>query len=200
MSVGFRPTDADDEIIQAHKRPGETTSDVLRRALRALDREKWQSQAREDMERIAASGENLSDDADDWGFDDEGRPIDLRGAGPSASRDHSHTSRIMHRYGVLTGDQFDQEAADAMQDIMQTLGQCSLGDRLGVLSVMSPTGSGKTEAALALVGKSPRHSVLIAPRLPVPALRALRTVEERHRATSWKLSHLRAAVRRVSER
>ncbi|MDT0388279.1 RAD23 family protein [Streptomyces dubilierae] len=79
MSVGFRPTEADNEIIQGHKRPGESTSDVLRRALRALDREKWKAQARADMERIAAAGEDLSDEPDDWGYDEDGRIVDLRG-------------------------------------------------------------------------------------------------------------------------
>ncbi|WP_405812669.1 MULTISPECIES: hypothetical protein [unclassified Streptomyces] len=74
MSVGFRPTPADNEIIQAHKRPEESTSDVLRRALRALDRQKWDEQARRDMERIAASGEDLSDEPDDWSEQDEEHP------------------------------------------------------------------------------------------------------------------------------
>lgn len=82
MSIGFRPTAADSEMIQAHKRPDESTSDVLRRALRALDREKWQVEARKDMERIAASGEDLSEEPDDWGFDGDGQPVDLRGDGP----------------------------------------------------------------------------------------------------------------------
>lgn len=79
MSVGFRPTEADNEIIQAHKRPEETTSDVLRRALRALDRQRWESQAREDMERIAAAGEDLSEEPDEWGYDEAGHFVDLRG-------------------------------------------------------------------------------------------------------------------------
>ncbi|WP_412079402.1 hypothetical protein ACLF6K_38120 (plasmid) [Streptomyces xanthophaeus] len=74
MSVGFRPTPADNEIIQAHKRPEESTSDVLRRALRALDRQKWDEQARQDMERIAATGEDLSDEPDDWSDHDEEHP------------------------------------------------------------------------------------------------------------------------------
>ncbi|WP_206337340.1 hypothetical protein [Streptomyces sp. Z26] len=73
MSVGFRPTPQDDEIIQAHKRPNESTSDVLRRALRALDDNQWQAQARQDMERIAASGEDLSDEPDDWTYDRGGQ-------------------------------------------------------------------------------------------------------------------------------
>ncbi|MER7739982.1 hypothetical protein ABTX34_16980 [Streptomyces sp. NPDC096538] len=78
MSVGFRATPEDNEIIRAHKRPEESTSDVLRRALRALDREAWQQQARADMERIAASGEDLSEEPDDWGFDEDGKVVDLR--------------------------------------------------------------------------------------------------------------------------
>ncbi|RPE38996.1 tetratricopeptide repeat protein [Streptomyces sp. Ag109_O5-1] len=85
MGVGFRPTEADDRIIQAHKRSGETTSDVMRRALRALEREEWQAQARRDMERIAASGEDLSEEADEWGYDDEGKVVDLRPVTRSAA-------------------------------------------------------------------------------------------------------------------
>ncbi|MFD0209166.1 hypothetical protein ACFVH9_08510 [Streptomyces hirsutus] len=87
MSIGFRPTPEDNEIIQAHKRPDESTSDVLRRALRALDRDRWEQQAREDMERIAASGEDLSGEPDDWGFDEDGQLEDRRGdagSGPEA--------------------------------------------------------------------------------------------------------------------
>lgn len=85
MSVGFRPTEADDRIIQAHKRSGESTSDVMRRALRALEREEWQAQARRDMERIAAGGEDLSEEPDEWGYDDEGKVVDLRYAARSAA-------------------------------------------------------------------------------------------------------------------
>ncbi|MGY3199790.1 hypothetical protein [Streptomyces sp. TE5632] len=86
MSIGFRPTPEDNEIIQAHKRPDESTSDVLRRALRALDRDRWEQQAREDMERIAASGEDLSDESDDWGFDEDGQLEDRRGEAESRPR------------------------------------------------------------------------------------------------------------------
>ncbi|MFI8916411.1 hypothetical protein ACIGW4_32975 [Streptomyces sp. NPDC053513] len=78
MSVGFRPTEDDTEIIEALKRPGEKTSDVLRRAIRALEREEWQRQAHADMERIVASGENLADEPDEWGYDETGHPVDLR--------------------------------------------------------------------------------------------------------------------------
>ncbi|WP_338906352.1 hypothetical protein [Streptomyces nigra] len=78
MSVGFRPTEDDTEIIEALKRPGEKTSDVLRRALRALEREEWQRQALTDMERIAASGENLAEEPDEWEHDETGQPVDRR--------------------------------------------------------------------------------------------------------------------------
>ncbi|MGW1169957.1 hypothetical protein [Streptomyces sp. NPDC002550] len=78
MSVGFRPTEDDTEIIEALKRPGEKTSDVLRRALRALEREEWQRQALKDMERIAASGENLAEEPDEWDRDETGDPVDRR--------------------------------------------------------------------------------------------------------------------------
>ncbi len=78
MSVGFRPTEADMRLIEKLKRPGEKTSDVLRRALAALDDSEWQAQARADMERIAASGENLAEEPDEWGYDETGAPVDLR--------------------------------------------------------------------------------------------------------------------------
>ncbi|MEW1583728.1 hypothetical protein AB0407_37545 [Streptomyces microflavus] len=78
MSVGFRPTEDDAEIIEALKRPGEKTSDVLRRALRALERDEWQNQANRDMQDIAASGENLADEPDEWGHDETGNLIDRR--------------------------------------------------------------------------------------------------------------------------
>ncbi|WP_326680980.1 hypothetical protein [Streptomyces sp. NBC_01237] len=32
------------------------------------------------MERIAASGENLADEPDEWGYDEDGSAVDLRGA------------------------------------------------------------------------------------------------------------------------
>jgi hypothetical protein len=63
-TIGFRPTEEDERIIQAAMRPDERTSDVIRRALRLLDREVWLSQARMDAERLA--DEDLSDDKDAW--------------------------------------------------------------------------------------------------------------------------------------
>jgi antitoxin ParD1/3/4 len=63
-TIGFRPTDEDRKIIEAAMRDDEHTSDVIRRALRLLEREVWQSRAREDAERLA--GEDLSDERDAW--------------------------------------------------------------------------------------------------------------------------------------
>ncbi|MFJ4632078.1 hypothetical protein [Streptomyces sp. NPDC088847] len=93
MSVGFRPTEADDRIIQAYKRSGESTSDVLRRALRALERQEWQAQAHKDMERIAASGEDLSGEPDEWGYDDQGNTVDLHAEAPAEATPSASESR-----------------------------------------------------------------------------------------------------------
>lgn len=63
-TIGFRPTEDDERIIKAAMHGGERTSDVIRRALRLLDREVWLVQARADMERLAA--EDLSNEPDAW--------------------------------------------------------------------------------------------------------------------------------------
>lgn len=63
-TIGFRPTDEDARIIQAAMREDEHTSDVIRRALRLLEREVWLSRARADAERLA--GEDLSSEQDAW--------------------------------------------------------------------------------------------------------------------------------------
>lgn len=63
-TIGFRPNDEDLRIISAAMREGERTSDVIRRALRLLDREVWLSRARSDAERLV--GEDLSDEQDSW--------------------------------------------------------------------------------------------------------------------------------------
>lgn len=62
--VAFRPTDEDRRIIEAAKRPDEGVTDVIRRALRLLEREDWLKQARADAERLA--GEDLSGEQDAW--------------------------------------------------------------------------------------------------------------------------------------
>jgi Arc/MetJ-type ribon-helix-helix transcriptional regulator len=62
--IGFRPTEEDQQIIKAAMRADESTTDVIRRALRLLAREQWLSQARTDAERLAS--EDLSDEKDAW--------------------------------------------------------------------------------------------------------------------------------------
>jgi len=62
--VAFRPTEEDRRIIASAKRPDEGVTDVIRRALRLLDRETWLRQAQVDAERLAE--EDLSAEEDDW--------------------------------------------------------------------------------------------------------------------------------------
>jgi antitoxin ParD1/3/4 len=63
-TIGFRPTEDDERIIRAAMRPDERTTDVIRRALRLLEREVWLTRAREDAERLA--DEDLNDERDAW--------------------------------------------------------------------------------------------------------------------------------------
>jgi hypothetical protein len=70
MSVGFRPTEDDLRVIEANRRTDEKTSDVIRRALRLLDREAWENRARADMHRLRT--EDLSTEADAWEYDADG--------------------------------------------------------------------------------------------------------------------------------
>jgi antitoxin ParD1/3/4 len=70
MSVGFRPTEEDLRVIEANRREDEKTSDVIRRALRLLDREAWEERARADMYRL--QDEDLSAEPDDWEYDADG--------------------------------------------------------------------------------------------------------------------------------
>jgi hypothetical protein len=70
MSVGFRPTEEDLRVIEANRRKDEKTSDVIRRALRLLDREAWEERARADMHRLRT--EDLSTEPDAWEYDADG--------------------------------------------------------------------------------------------------------------------------------
>ncbi|RIQ22307.1 hypothetical protein [Jiangella rhizosphaerae] len=63
-TIGFRPTERDEQIIRAAMRSGEHKSDVIRRALRLLEREVWAEQARADAERLRT--EDLSAEQDAW--------------------------------------------------------------------------------------------------------------------------------------
>ncbi|MFI7004331.1 hypothetical protein [Nocardia sp. NPDC050175] len=60
----FRPTPDDERIINRVRRVGESTTDVVRRALRLLDREEWMAQARIDW--LALRDEDLNAEPDAW--------------------------------------------------------------------------------------------------------------------------------------
>ena len=88
MSVGFRPTEDDLRVIEANRRQDEKTSDVIRRALRLLDREAWEERARADMHRLRS--EDLSAEPDAWEYDADGG-IRITGTGftvPARAADH----------------------------------------------------------------------------------------------------------------
>ncbi|MGF1662308.1 MAG: hypothetical protein ACFCVG_07515 [Kineosporiaceae bacterium] len=63
-TIGFRPNDEDERIIRRAALGGEGTTDVIRRALRLLDREVWVAQARVDAERL--KDEDLTTEPDAW--------------------------------------------------------------------------------------------------------------------------------------
>jgi hypothetical protein len=62
--IGFRPTADDRRILDAATRDGETTTDVIRRALKLLEHKAWQDQALTDMARLAEEDLNADLDAD----------------------------------------------------------------------------------------------------------------------------------------
>ena len=62
-SIGFRPTPEDERILRETARPGESTSDTLRRALRLLDHERWLMQFRMDGETLKDEDVNAEPDA-----------------------------------------------------------------------------------------------------------------------------------------
>jgi len=63
-NTDFRATPEDERIIQEARREGESTSEVIRRALRLLAREVWMGKARADAERLA--DEDLSIEKHAW--------------------------------------------------------------------------------------------------------------------------------------
>lgn len=63
-TIGFRPTQDDERILREAARPGESTSDTLRRALRLLDHERWLEQFRADAD--ALKDENLNAEPEAW--------------------------------------------------------------------------------------------------------------------------------------
>lgn len=63
-SIGFRPTPDDERILREAARPGESTSDTLRRALRLLDHDRWRGEFHSDAARL--KDEDLSAEPDVW--------------------------------------------------------------------------------------------------------------------------------------
>jgi hypothetical protein len=63
-SIGFRPTAEDARILREATRPGENTSDTLRRALRLLDHEQWLEEFRVDAARLA--DEDVNEEPEAW--------------------------------------------------------------------------------------------------------------------------------------
>ncbi|GAA4179971.1 hypothetical protein [Gryllotalpicola koreensis] len=63
-SIGFRPTDDDARILREAAKPGESTSDTLRRTLGLLDHERWLTQFRTDAE--ALKNENVNTEPEAW--------------------------------------------------------------------------------------------------------------------------------------
>ncbi|WP_226345068.1 hypothetical protein [Agilicoccus flavus] len=63
-SIGFRPTADDERILREAALPGESTSDILRRALRLLDHDRWLTQFRTDADDLA--DEDLHGEPDAW--------------------------------------------------------------------------------------------------------------------------------------
>lgn len=61
--IGFRPTPDDERILREAARPGESTSDTLRRALRLLDHERWLERFHADAARIKDEDVNAEPEA-----------------------------------------------------------------------------------------------------------------------------------------
>ena len=64
MSIGFRLTPDDERILREAARPGESTTETMRRALRLLDHDQWLEQFRLDAEEL--KDENLNAEPEVW--------------------------------------------------------------------------------------------------------------------------------------
>jgi antitoxin ParD1/3/4 len=62
-TITFRPTPDDERIIERARHGSENTTDVIRRALRLLDREAWLEQFRIDAAELADEDLNAEEDA-----------------------------------------------------------------------------------------------------------------------------------------
>ncbi|MFJ1774990.1 hypothetical protein ACIOFQ_32895 [[Kitasatospora] papulosa] len=219
MSVGFRPTPEDTEIIRAHQRPDESTSDVLRRALRALDRERWDQEARADMERIAADGEDLADEPDDWGHDETGKVVDLRSAGsePRSGGGMNYGVGELKFIGGIPSAALGRDVKREWNDIPSLF----QGNIPSISPTTYSTGRGRVSAAQILqhymwvdlpafrscireVKTDATSALREFDRLvPLGAMQGADTARrdsgDRH-PSSWRLAHLRAARRRAGKR
>ena len=63
-TIGFRPNAEDERILREAARPGETTTDTLRRALRLLSHEQWLDRFRADAGLIR--DEDLGVEPEAW--------------------------------------------------------------------------------------------------------------------------------------
>ncbi|RJO78033.1 hypothetical protein D5S18_07175 [Nocardia panacis] len=63
-TITFRPNVDDERIIDRARHDDETTTDVLRRALRLLDRQEWIAQAQADAARLR--DEDINDEPEAW--------------------------------------------------------------------------------------------------------------------------------------
>ncbi|WP_246003013.1 hypothetical protein [Nocardia tenerifensis] len=63
-TITFRPTADDERTINGSRREGEDAVDVIRRALRLLDREEWLARCR--IDALARRGEDLNAAPDAW--------------------------------------------------------------------------------------------------------------------------------------
>lgn len=67
--IGFRANAEDERIIRAAMRENERPSDVIRRALRVLQRDTWQERVRRSSrDARRQDGEDLSDEQDGWRY------------------------------------------------------------------------------------------------------------------------------------
>lgn len=63
-SIGFRPTPEDERILREAARPGESTTQTLRRALQLLDHDRWLDRFHADSEKLR--NEDLNEEAEAW--------------------------------------------------------------------------------------------------------------------------------------
>lgn len=65
-AINFRANPHDEQLLARLQHRGESTSDLIRRALAALEQIEWEREAQRAAQAIMASGENLGDEPDAW--------------------------------------------------------------------------------------------------------------------------------------